>query len=155
RHVLTGSADELARVWDTATGKERLVLKGHTGHIQDAAYSPDGRQVVTAAEDRTARVWDAATGKEWAVLQHGDKVQTARVSPDGRLVVTAAEDGTAGLWDAATGKGVATLKGHKQHIDRAVFVGDGQQVLTVGAEARLWPVDPLPLALRRKPRELT
>ena len=41
-------------------------LKGHTGSVRSAAFSPDGKRIVTASEDNTARLWDAESGKEIA-----------------------------------------------------------------------------------------
>ena len=51
-------------IWDCATGKELLRLKGHAAEVTFAAFSPDGRTIATASRDHTARVWDVATGKE-------------------------------------------------------------------------------------------
>ena len=51
---------------DADTGKEAAVLKGHTGSVNSAAFSLDGKRVVTASFDNTARLWDADTGKEAA-----------------------------------------------------------------------------------------
>ena len=50
------------------TGKVIAELKGHSGPVASAAFSPDGKLVVTASADMTARVWDAATGKTTAIL---------------------------------------------------------------------------------------
>ncbi len=38
-------------------GKTRAVLRGHTGAVSVASFSPDGRRIVTASRDNTARVW--------------------------------------------------------------------------------------------------
>jgi len=75
------------------------VLKGHTGAVRSATFSPDGKRVVTASYDQTARLWDAETGKEMVVLQgHTDAVTRAEFSPDGKRVVTASQDRIT-LWD--------------------------------------------------------
>jgi WD40 repeat protein len=51
-----------------------VVLKGHTGEVSDAQFSPSGLHVLTASiRDGTARLWDAGTGREIALL----------VSPEG------------------------------------------------------------------------
>jgi len=39
------------RVWDAATGRELSVLSGHTGGINTASFSPDGKQVLTAGTE--------------------------------------------------------------------------------------------------------
>jgi hypothetical protein len=38
-------------------------LEGHTGHVNQIAFSPDGHRIVTASADKTARVWNASTGQ--------------------------------------------------------------------------------------------
>ena len=53
----------MAKIWDTATGKTSVTLKGHTDGINVVAFSPDGKRIVTASADNTAKVWNAATGK--------------------------------------------------------------------------------------------
>ena len=67
--IVTASGDGTARIWDTATGKEITVLRGHEGSVLSAAFSPDGSRIVTASGDKTARIWEAATGKEITVLR--------------------------------------------------------------------------------------
>lgn len=67
--VVTCSDDGTARLWDTITGAELLVLRGHADQVWSAAFNHDGTRIVTASEDRTARLWDSATGEELAVLR--------------------------------------------------------------------------------------
>ena len=69
KRVVTASADNTARIWDAESGKEIVVLKGHTDTVWSAAFSADGKRVVTASADNTARIWDAESGKEIAVLR--------------------------------------------------------------------------------------
>ncbi len=54
--VLTGSADNTARLWDL---KGNLIQKftGHSSWIQSVAFSPDGMTVLTSSADNTARLW--------------------------------------------------------------------------------------------------
>ena len=89
------------------------LLKGHTGPVNSAAFSPDGRRVVTASFDNSARLWDAESGKEIALLKgHTSLVHKAAFSPDGRRVVTTSYDNSARVWDAESGQEIAVLKGH-------------------------------------------
>ncbi len=125
------SSDALRRALDAPT--LRAVLNGHTGGVNAAAFSPDGRRIVTANSDGTARIWDAATGRAIVTLYgHTSLINTAAFSPDGRHVVTASSDGTARIWDAATGRASMIMDGHHSFVMGAAFSPDGQHVVTTG-----------------------
>jgi hypothetical protein len=59
RSVLTAGADNTARLWDAAAGKELQRLT-HDGFVVAASFSPDGRTVLTASFDKSARLWDVS-----------------------------------------------------------------------------------------------
>jgi WD40 repeat protein len=48
--LATGSEDRTAKVWETATGRELLTLKGHENWILSAAWSPDGKRLASAGQ---------------------------------------------------------------------------------------------------------
>jgi WD40 repeat protein len=39
----------------------KMTLRGHTGEVYCACYSPDGRLLATASQDATIRLWDVST----------------------------------------------------------------------------------------------
>ena len=45
-------------MWETATGRNVLCLKGHTDGVTSIAFAPDGRRVLSGSRDSTARIWD-------------------------------------------------------------------------------------------------
>jgi WD40 repeat protein len=56
RHVLTGSEDRTARLFDTVTGKSRA-LQGHKGPVIATAFAAGGKLLVTLGEEGVVRVW--------------------------------------------------------------------------------------------------
>ena len=94
----------IAQLWDASTGRLLHTLKGHTQLINDAEYSPNGRELVTVSSDHSGRIWDTRTGHVLHVLLgHFFAVNTGSFSPDGRWIVTTSQF-TAGLWNARTGQ---------------------------------------------------
>jgi WD40 repeat protein len=139
--VVSGGGDGMARVWDARSGKELLVLRGHTDSVTSAGFSPDGARVATASADWTARVWDAKTGaKELEFKGHMGAVRSVAFSQDGSRVVTGSWDQTARVWDANAVRSLLTLKGYSYSVNSAGFSPDGARVLTASADgtARVW-----------------
>jgi dipeptidyl aminopeptidase/acylaminoacyl peptidase len=119
RRLVTGSLGLTATVWDAASGKAQLTLKGHTLHIFSAAFSPDGHRIVTGSADQTAKLWDAATGKELLTFRgHRGSIFSVAFSPDGQRIVTASRDHTIKVWEAASKEQVARWQKEEQgHAD--------------------------------------
>jgi WD40 repeat protein/uncharacterized caspase-like protein len=157
---LTGHHNSTAVLWNTTTGEKLQVFKGHQGHIQSVACSPDGRRVVTGAagprllfgSTGTAIVWDTATGKEICTIQGHDKtgISSAVFSADGSQVLTTAEkaglfgpsktDCAVLVWDASSGQKIGTFEGHTGRVNSLSVSPDGKRMLTASADgtARLW-----------------
>ena len=145
-------------VWDAATGEKRATLRGHSGDVTSAVFSPDSRSILTTSTDGTARLWDVATGETRRILRgHRHVVRTGRFSPNGKWMVTASKDGTCRIWSAETGQEWMMLSTALGEMTSAEFSSDSQRVLTASTDgvARIWPVDALPIAANCKPRELT
>jgi WD40 repeat protein len=99
RTLVTTSADQAVRLWDTLTAQEWAVLRGHAAAITFAGFGPEGRLLITGDAGGTLRLWEVATAKERAVLpgdalkwvpvdrEREDRtVQAAAVTPDGKSV---------------------------------------------------------------------
>jgi WD40 repeat protein len=59
RHIVTGSRDKTAVLWDTASGKKIQTFRGHTGGVSSVALSRDGNVVLSGSIDGTANLWPA------------------------------------------------------------------------------------------------
>src|SRR5205807_1776258 len=67
RLLLTGGDDGTLKLWDTASSRELLTLRGNSAQITAAAFSPDGKKLATLDAFNNLRVWHAPTDAEVAV----------------------------------------------------------------------------------------
>ena len=44
-------------MWDAESGKELLTLRGHSGGVNDVAFSPDGKRLAAATEDSAVQIY--------------------------------------------------------------------------------------------------
>src|SRR2546425_12715446 len=114
----------------TAQQPQLIVQLGHSGRINAAAFSPNGRLIVSGGDDPVAIVWEASTGKVLRrLVGHTSPVTAVAFSSDGRFILTGSghceycdreerekSDNTVRLWDAATGKELRRFVGHNGGI---------------------------------------
>ncbi|KAK3276423.1 hypothetical protein CYMTET_15499 [Cymbomonas tetramitiformis] len=107
--VASGSMDHTLRLWDAATGEEKVLMHlprdNQSGDLTDhrihsVAFSPDGKTVAIGSTDNEVLLADAAPGSEQTALMlrgHDGKVYSVAFSVDGKTVVSGSQDGTVRL----------------------------------------------------------
>jgi len=141
RHLVTGSADRTAKLWDITTGRFIMTFKGHRGGIRSACLSSDLRFLVTGSWDTSIRLWEIATGHCLRTCQgHRGAVCSVRISRDDKFIVSAAEDGLIKIWELESGFCLRTLDGHGAAVNAACFTHDGKRIVSASSDrsARLW-----------------
>ncbi|WP_439661666.1 eIF2A-related protein [Lentzea sp. HUAS TT2] len=139
--LLTGGNDNVAYVWDVATGQQLHRLTGHGSGINAIDCSLDNTRILTGSHDNTIRVWDATTGKQLLQLTgHHGHVRSVAWSPDNTRILTAGDDNTIRIWDATTGKQLHKLTGHDDEMNAVAWSPDNTRILTAGDDntARVW-----------------
>jgi hypothetical protein len=87
-------------VWEAATGKQRLLLTGHSETTNYVTFAPDGRTLASASWDDTIRLWNMETGEELRTLRgHRGKANSLAFSADGKTLVSTGDDTTLLFWD--------------------------------------------------------
>jgi WD40 repeat protein len=76
--------DNTIRLWELATGRPLLTIKGHADNVRSVVFCPDGRSFLSAGEDKTVRLWETCSGKELFRWNFDESHHDAevRVSPD-------------------------------------------------------------------------
>jgi WD40 repeat protein len=95
-----GTVDNTARIWNVGAELPTGNLLGHSGGINSAVFSSDGKLIVTASDDHTAIVWNVARQALITKLQgHEGPVNTAVFDSKNSSILTASDDGTAQVWN--------------------------------------------------------
>jgi WD40 repeat protein len=106
------------------------------------------------------RVQDLSSNRpvQYPGFHHTNDIACGSFSIDGRYALTASKDATAYVWDARSYQPVTHRTGHTAPITCAAFSADRDEPRVItGCEdgsVSVWPVDPLPAAEKRKPRDL-
>jgi WD40 repeat protein/DNA-binding SARP family transcriptional activator len=141
-HLLTGSDDGTARVWNARSGALARTLRGHEGTVRSVAYSDDGQLIATAGSDGTVRVWPAHGGDPVILVGHEGQVNTASFDARGDRLVSAGTDGTIRVWDTDGGDALLVLHRHEGSASGADFSRDGRSVVSAGNDGmRITPCD--------------
>lgn len=60
----SSNSNPIVKIYETATAKEILTLKGHTKRVRALDVSPDGKTIATGSQDSNIIIWNAETGAE-------------------------------------------------------------------------------------------
>ena len=119
-------------------------LKGHSGVVCHAVFSPDGKKVMTGGTGfpsptaESVRIWDVRSGKE---LQKFKGVHYADFSPDGRkIAISEPQHRLVRIRDAESGKELQKLEGYSP-----IFLDNEKIITTVITPGRggirIWNIE--------------
>jgi WD40 repeat protein len=137
KRIITGGADNIARIWDVASGALLIELRGHTNGVTGADFSPDRKRLCTFSHyEEAARGWDLATTNLLFEIRQ-PRLVAIGFSHDGKYILGVGDQGDAVLYDAVTGQrshplasAYAQMRG-ASFVLTAAFSPDGRRVALV------------------------
>jgi WD40 repeat protein len=129
--VVNNTVEARLTLWDAATGRRRLQLRGHEHFVESVAFTPDGK-TLASSEIETIHLWDVATGKEVRRIdKSGWSKRHLAFSSDGKTLASTApaNETVVRLWDVATGKPLQPA-GPDGVVRAVAFSPDGRLVAT-------------------------
>jgi len=139
-------ATHAIQIYETETGRELLVLKGHEHNVLMTGFNHSGDRLVTneGYPHNITRLWDLETGK----CLHEEKrhINTATrfaFSPDDRQLATVGMEQKVHLWDGRTGKPTVSLQGHTGWVNAVRYSSNGKWFVTASKDrtVRIWDTE--------------
>ncbi|HUW17993.1 MAG TPA: M56 family metallopeptidase [Sedimentisphaerales bacterium] len=132
--IASAGRDRTVIIWETATGKVRHRLVGHTNTINTLAFSGDGRMLASGSlMNGQVILWDPVKGKKLKELPRKYSIHSVAFSPDGKAVVSVSESGIQ-LTNVATGAEQISIKGGDMYW--AVLTQDGKTIVSASRRDR-------------------
>jgi WD40 repeat protein len=148
RTLASASEDGTVKLWETATGHEIRMFRGHTRSVTGVAFHPDSHALATSSEDWSLRLWDATSGREIRIFRgHSGPIADVAFSPDGRSLASAGGEvdhpqraGDIKNWDVLGREGVRDLGGHASFPKGVAFSPDGKSLASASHDqtVRIW-----------------
>lgn len=120
--IVSASEDRTVRVWDRATGNQKLLLQ-HLTPVHAVACSPAGSEAnlcLTGATDGVARLYDLDAGGNTPVAElrggHSGQINCVAFGPQGRWCATGGDDKAICLWDTASAKMLQRFAGGQKNL---------------------------------------
>lgn len=111
-YVVTGSVDDLVKVWEQKDGSLKLKhkLSGHSLGVVSVAISSDGLKCASSSLDSSLRLWDLKSGEKISSIEVGPvDIWTVVFSPDDKFIVSGSHAGEIHLYGTESGKQEQTL----------------------------------------------
>jgi WD40 repeat protein len=143
RHIVCGSSEEMAVLFDAATGDFLREFPSGSGSVLSVAMSPDGSTILAGTTETKAVLWDVATGNlvrtyDCATDDYVHSIWSVGFSPDGRQILASSGERTL-LFDVNGGATLRTFNSSDDETYAVAFSPDGHYVLTSGT--RDWGAD--------------
>lgn len=152
RHVLTGSADNTARLWDCETGAQLAEIKNYSS-VRTCGFSYSGRQVMISTDKQMGKpceiqLYDIADARQMenckpyrVMAINGSKVTSALWGPLDEYIVAGHEDGSLVHYSTDRGNPILQQKHHTKEIKDLQCSLDQSMLLTASKDSTAKLID--------------
>ncbi|MBU0753555.1 MAG: protein kinase, partial [Planctomycetes bacterium] len=154
---LTLTYEGFLKLWNTESGTLIKTLKESMGEKSQACWCRDGKKIMAWDSSGLVRVWELENKEDPLNFSAQGRTMIVRavLSGDGRWICLAMEDGNVDLFEADTGLLAASLSCTGSVLEIAFLGTERIAVATDDGLVRVWPLSPLKVLEKVKPRELT
>jgi WD40 repeat protein len=140
KHLASGGADKLMKIFEVATGKFVRSFEGHTHHVLNVSWMRHGRTLASAGADSAIKIWDFASGEQKKTIGGAAREITAFQFLDGPAEALAASGDNQLRLLREDGGNIRTFGGASDYTQTAAITPDGRFVIAGGSDSqfRLW-----------------
>ncbi|KAL6807934.1 quinon protein alcohol dehydrogenase-like superfamily [Trichoderma sp. SZMC 28013] len=142
--ITAGSGNEV-KVWESESGRQRCVMRGHDEPVISVAFSPQGR-LASGSADWTIRLWslEGIVSNGMSAIREPVKdhpIRRIAMSPDGKYLASASGQSIR-LWDGLTGMPMKTHELFQAGVLSISFSPDGTRLVTSSRDetVKVWDV---------------
>lgn len=140
KRLASGAADKIARVTETASGKQVNLLEGHTHYVMGVAFRADGRVLASGGADGAVISWDMILGERKKKIEGWTKeVTSLQFIGATNQIVTSAGDNRVRIVNDEGGE-VRSITGLPDFMQAAASTANGATVVGGGEDStlRIW-----------------
>ena len=105
----------------------------HSGHVESAAFSPDGNIFLAAGSGGQIKIWNTASGKILQNFNDGKNIiKRIAFSPDGSKFISSSDNGLVKVWKVESGEKLTSIsipKVNKNGIIHLSFLKKSEQIV--------------------------
>lgn len=138
KFIATASHDKTAKIWDSSSGDEIGVLKGHRKVVWCVHFSPVDQCVVTSSADMTLKIWNLT---DFACIRtfegHISGILQVAFITHGVQLLSCSSEGVLKVWSIKNNECTFTLDAHSDKIWGLSVINDGEYIVTGSSDSKI------------------